>query len=136
MLDLNQVLRMNQNLHRQSGGKCNLVMEKQSEQTNARGKRQNVNSEYFHCCVYLTFIYFFKFSNPSAYPISNHVDKQTFTMKICFRLQELEKTLKIFPENLGTVRVCNSQKVIGSFYCLSGIQCAFSTTILLWAGHG
>ena len=70
-------------------------------------------------------------------PFSKHtpfLTKQIFTIKIDFRLLELKENLKTCPENLGTMRVCNSQKVIETHYCLSGIQCAFSTTALLWGG--
>lgn len=91
-----------------------------------QGEKQSVSSEYFQCCTHLTVYFFFKFSTP-------FLTKQTFTRKIGFRLLELKEIFLTCPENLGTVKICNSQKVIESLYCLSGIQFAFCTTTLLWA---
>lgn len=104
MLDLNQILRMKQNFHRQSGWKIQFNHEEIVRANYYRGESWNVISEQFPCCIHLILFQFFNFSNPLPYPISNNIDKQILLRKSMLDIQ--------------------------GWNFLSGIQYAFSTTTL------
>lgn len=76
-----------------------------SEQTNAVGKKENVSSECFQCCIHLTSSSSIAHQHTRFLTIwTNRLSSQ----KSIFRLLELKENFKNLFCNLGTVKVCNS----------------------------